>query len=91
MPVNKEAFLRYRIIDRMFHNKSIPYPTMNDIIDELENKLGKSFSISTVQKDIKAMNIDLKQCKPPIYPANKVIKGAWLYPRGNLTAKPREG
>lgn len=58
MPVNKEAFLRYRIIDRVLRDKSKPYPNMDDIIDELEEKLGKTFSSSTVQKDIKSMKED---------------------------------
>ena len=58
MPVNKEAFLRYRIIDRMLRDKAHPYPEMDDLIDELEEKLGKSFSVSTVQKDIKSMKED---------------------------------
>lgn len=58
MPANKEAFLRYRIIDRVLRDKTNPYPDMDYLIDELEEKLGKSFSISTVQKDIKAMKED---------------------------------
>lgn len=67
MPVNKEAFLRYRILDRMLKNKSNPYPSMDDLIDELEEKLGKTFSISTVQKDIKSMKEDeLLAYKAPI-------------------------
>ncbi|MBL6875443.1 MAG: WYL domain-containing protein [Chitinophagales bacterium] len=67
MPVNKEAFLRYRIIDRMLRNKYKPFPSMDDLIDELEEKLGKSFSISTIQKDIKSMKEDeLLAYKAPI-------------------------
>ena len=67
MPVNKEAFLRYRILDRMLQNKARPYPSMDDLIDELEEKLGKSFSISTIQKDIKSMKEDeLLAYKAPI-------------------------
>ena len=41
MPVNKEAFLRYRIIDRMLKNKARPYPSMDNLIDELEGKIGE--------------------------------------------------
>ena len=67
MPVNKEAFLRYRIIDRLLKNKARPYPSMDDLIDELEEKLGKSFSVSTIQKDIKSMKEDeLLAYKAPI-------------------------
>lgn len=67
MPVNKEAFLRYRIIDRMLRSKTQPYPDMDDLIDELEEKLGKTFSVSTIQKDIKSMKEDeLLAYKAPI-------------------------
>jgi predicted DNA-binding transcriptional regulator YafY len=58
MPANKEAFIRYRIIDRMLRNKQKSFPTMEDLVDELEEKLGKTFSESTIQKDIKAMKED---------------------------------
>lgn len=75
MPANKEAFIRYRIIDRMLRNKYKPYPTMYDIVDELEDKLGKTFSESTIQKDIKAMKEDeLLGYKAPIS-YSKIHKG----------------
>ncbi|MFT4969959.1 MAG: putative DNA-binding transcriptional regulator YafY [Chitinophagales bacterium] len=67
MPVNKEAFLRYRIIDRLIRNNARPYPSMDDLMDDLEEKLGKSFSVSTIQKDIKSMKEDeLLGYKAPI-------------------------
>lgn len=58
MPANKEAFIRYRIIDRLLRNKRKTYPSMDDFIEEMEEKLGKTFSDSTIQKDIKAMKQD---------------------------------
>ncbi|MGB0885188.1 MAG: helix-turn-helix transcriptional regulator [Chitinophagales bacterium] len=58
MPANKEAFIRYRIIDKLLRNKRKTYPSMDDFIEEMEEKLGKTFSESTVQKDIKAMKQD---------------------------------
>lgn len=58
MPVNKEAYLRYKIINRCLLNKKKPYPTMDDLRAELRKTLGSEFSISTVQKDIKAMKED---------------------------------
>jgi len=58
MAANKEAFIRYRIIDRMLRDKRKTYPSMEDIIDEMLEKLGKEFSDSTIQKDIKAMKQD---------------------------------
>lgn len=58
MPANKEAFIRYRIIDRLLRNKRKTYPSMLDFIEEMEENLGKTFSDSTIQKDIKAMKQD---------------------------------
>ena len=58
MPANKEAFIRYRIIDEMLRDKRKTYPSMDDFIDVMLEKLGKEFSISTIQKDIKAMKQD---------------------------------
>ena len=58
MPKNKDALIRYRIIDGILRNKHKAYPSMEDIIDTLERKLDKTFSKSTVQKDIKAMRED---------------------------------
>lgn len=58
MPKNKDAAIRYRIIDSILRNKQKPYPSMEDIIDILERKLDTTFSVSTIQKDIKAMKED---------------------------------
>ena len=55
MPLNKEAYLRYKIIDDCISNKRKPYPSMEDIMVACEERIGKSFTISTIQKDIKAM------------------------------------
>ncbi|MCX7743023.1 MAG: WYL domain-containing protein [Flavobacteriales bacterium] len=58
MPLNKDALLRYKIINRMLLNKRRPYPTMEDIRRTMEERIGKPFAISTIQKDIKAMKED---------------------------------
>ena len=58
MPANKEAYLRYHIIDACISSKYKPYPSMQDIIDACSEKLGKQFNVSTIQKDIKAMKED---------------------------------
>ena len=55
---NKEASLRYKIIDSCIGNKRNPFPSMDDLIDKLEAKLGTTFTVSTIQKDIKAMKED---------------------------------
>lgn len=58
MPVNKEAYIRYKIIDSCICNSHKPFPSMDELIDACEEKLGKSFTISTIQKDIKTMKED---------------------------------
>ncbi|PSR04415.1 MAG: hypothetical protein BRD50_03695 [Bacteroidetes bacterium SW_11_45_7] len=58
MPINKEAWIRYRIIDACLRNKQHPYPSARDLVDACEEKLGKQFSISTIEKDLQAMRND---------------------------------
>jgi len=58
MSTNKEAYLRYKIIDACITNKYKPYPSMDEIIEACEEKIGKTFSVSTLQKDIKALKED---------------------------------
>ena len=58
MSFNKEASIRYSIIDACISNKQRPYPSMENLIEACERKLGKQFSVSAIQKDIKAMKED---------------------------------
>jgi predicted DNA-binding transcriptional regulator YafY len=58
MPLNKEAYLRYKIIDACLSNRQHPYPSMEDLIDACQQKLGHEFDLSTIQKDIQAMKLD---------------------------------
>lgn len=58
MSFNKEAYIRYTIIDACITNKQKPYPSMEFLLEECKRKLGKDFSISALQKDIKAMKED---------------------------------
>ncbi len=55
--LNKQALLRYRIIDELITNNN--YPTMQDIINLCEDRLGKIVSKETIQKDREAMKNDL--------------------------------
>ena len=59
MPANKYALLRYRIIDRLISNKYNPYPSKEDLRQACEDALygsqGTNISISTIEKDLKAM------------------------------------
>lgn len=55
MPVNKSAYLRYRIIDGCLTNTMRRYPTMEDIRHKIESQLGVSISTSMFSKDIQQM------------------------------------
>ena len=59
MSFNKEAFLRYNIIDSCLTNKQHPYPSMEVLIEKCVTEIGKTFSVSAIQKDIKAMKEDV--------------------------------
>ena len=54
MPLNKNAFLRYRIIDQCLCNKQHKYPHKVYLLECLDNALG-SVSASSFDKDIKKM------------------------------------
>ena len=60
MPANKYALLRYRIIDRCISNSLNPFPTKEDLRSACEEALygsdGENISISTIEKDIWAMD-----------------------------------
>jgi predicted DNA-binding transcriptional regulator YafY len=55
MPVNKNALLRYRIIDGCLTHKQRKYPTMAYLIEKIEEQLGTSVSESSINKDIQQM------------------------------------
>lgn len=58
MPLNKEAFIRYRILDQCLSNKKKPFPTVFDFMRAYEEVLGKTFSQRTINLDIQTMRDD---------------------------------
>jgi predicted DNA-binding transcriptional regulator YafY len=56
MSQTKEAYIRYRIIDRMLVNRK--EATLRDLQLEIEDSLGKSVSDRTIKRDIEAMRHD---------------------------------
>lgn len=58
MPANKEALIRYRVINRCLRNKYKPYPKLEDLIEACENALGKPISKRSIQSDLQAMRYD---------------------------------
>ncbi len=55
MPVNKSAFLRYRIIDGCLTNTLHKYPSLHYIIEKIEEQLDVSLSASMFSKDLQQM------------------------------------
>lgn len=58
MSLNKEALCRYKVIDACISSKRKPFPSIYELISACEDTIGKSFTISTIQKDIKALKED---------------------------------
>jgi predicted DNA-binding transcriptional regulator YafY len=58
MSKNKDAFIRYRLIDQALRNKYKPFPSLQELVAKCETVLGKEFSESTIQKDIYSMRFD---------------------------------
>ena len=63
MSLHKYALIRYRIIDNLLRNKYQPYPTIEQIRTKCEESLfgsdyGEHVSISTIEKDLRAMRED---------------------------------
>jgi predicted DNA-binding transcriptional regulator YafY len=63
MPANKQAALRYQIINRCLRNKYKRYPSKEDLRqaceDALFNSSGERISMSTIDKDLNALRNDL--------------------------------
>lgn len=59
MPANKSASIRYRIIDQCLRSKGRPYPSKEDIQEEMAERIGY-VSMSTIDKDFNAMRFDME-------------------------------
>ena len=57
MPINKNAYRRYKIIDACLRNKMRTYPDMTDLLAAIEEKLDVNTTAETVQKDIAVMKM----------------------------------
>lgn len=65
MSLHKYALIRYRIIDTMLRNKYQPYPNIEKLRSKCEESLfgstnGEHISISTIEKDLRAMREDME-------------------------------
>lgn len=55
---HKDAYTRYRLIDARISNKQRPSPTLQELVAYVSEKMGRSVSVSSIQKDIYAMRYD---------------------------------
>jgi predicted DNA-binding transcriptional regulator YafY len=78
MPVNKDALIRYRVINRRLKNKYKAPPKLNDLIEECSEALGKPISTRSIQADLQAMRYDsdLGFNAPIVYDAKQ---GGYMY------------
>ena len=58
MPINKNAYLRYKAIDLRLRSQYRSLPDMRDLIDACEKAIDYRPSIETIQKDIMVMRQD---------------------------------
>lgn len=55
MPANKSAVTRYRVIDSCLNNRQKPFPSIEFIAEKCSQMLGSEVSVSTIEKDFRAM------------------------------------
>lgn len=55
MPLNKNAYLRYQIIDECLTKRTMKYPSSEKLLDEIARILDQPISKETLQKDIREM------------------------------------
>jgi len=86
MPINKNAYLRYQIIDESLTKRSMKYPSSEKLLDEIERILDQRISQETLQKDIRDMkkSSDLGFYAPIKY--SRAHKG-YYYEKAGYTIK----
>ena len=55
MPINKNAYLRYQVIDECLTKRTMKYPSSGKLLDEIERILDQRIARETLQKDIRDM------------------------------------
>jgi predicted DNA-binding transcriptional regulator YafY len=58
MATNKNALLRYMIIDRCIRNNMAPYPSRNTLQKKISEELWEEISVSQVDKDLNALKLE---------------------------------
>ncbi len=55
MPLSKNSFIRYQVIDACLRNKQRPYPSLDYLLEKCRERLERSISLSAIEKDLRAM------------------------------------
>ena len=55
MPVKNYSSQRYKVIDSMLSGRASRYPSLEDMADMCEERIGKRPSLETLSKDIREM------------------------------------
>lgn len=61
MPINKNAYQRYVVIDSMLRNKMRPYPTLVQIVDACWDRFEIRTTLNTVESDIRKMRMSVPE------------------------------
>ena len=64
MPVNKNAYLRYQILDQCFSNKHRRF-NIDDLVDFVSEKLGYNISLRQIREDIAKPAFESLSCTDP--------------------------
>lgn len=89
MPANKDALGRYRIIDEALRNRQRTFPTKEELLKLIEDRLGYSIAVRTLEEDMRNMreNEDLNYFAPIVY--DKQNKGyCYSEPNYSITGIP---
>ena len=73
MPLNRDAYTRYRLIDIRLRKK--PYPHLEELLEYIKEKIDKPVSKRTVQLDLQEMRYSqsLNFCAPIVYDKQEKI------------------
>jgi len=55
MPLSKNSFARYQVIDACLRNKQCKFPGINLLLEKCQERLDRTISRSTIEKDLRAM------------------------------------
>ena len=82
MPKNKSAVARFNIIDACLNNKLKPYPSIAQLAKVCSEKIREGISVSTIEKDIRAMKLPTPQGHSAPIEYSKQHKGYYYAEQG---------